>query len=134
MTVLRTNIFGLMLALMLLSACRTAPVVMDIVDAPVRSDKASLAMDDVEVAIKRAGSGLGWVMLSDAPGKMTGTLRLRSHVAVVGVTYDTSTYSIQYKESTNLDYDAAKGTIHPNYNGWIQNLDNAIQRELAALM
>jgi hypothetical protein len=107
---------------------------MDVVDAPVRSDKSSLTMDDVQAAIKRAGSGLGWVMLEDAPGKMTGTLRLRSHVAVVDVTYSTSTYSVKYRESTNLDYNAEKHTIHSNYNGWIQNLDNAIQRELAALM
>ena len=33
-----------------------------------------------------------------------------------------------------LDHAASKGTIHKNYNGWIQNLDNAIQRELSALM
>ena len=61
-------------------------------------------------------------------------MRLRTHVAIVDVTYDTSTYSIQYVDSTNLNYNESKGTIHKNYNGWIQNLENAIQRELSALM
>jgi hypothetical protein len=64
---------------------------------------------------------------------MTGTLRLRTHVAVVGVDYDPSKYSIRYKDSTNLRYDAETGVIHKNYNSWIQNLDAAIQRELANL-
>jgi len=72
-------------------------------------------------------------MLDDRPGKITGTLRLRTHTAVVNVIYDTSKYSIRYQSSIDLDYNAEKGTIHKNYNGWIQNLDAAIQRELANL-
>jgi len=72
-------------------------------------------------------------MLDDRPGKITGTLRLRTHTAVVNVIYDTSKYSIRYQSSIDLDYNAEKGTNHKNYNGWIQNLDAAIQRELANL-
>ena len=40
-------------------------------------------------------------------------------------------YSIDYKNSLNLKYDSTKNTIHKNYNGWIQNLDNAIQVQLS---
>lgn len=130
----RLNIIAVVLTLLLATACRTAPVVMDVVDSPVQSDKTGVTMDDVQGAIKRAGSSLGWVMLSEGPGMMEGTLNLRKHVAIVEISYDTSKYSVRYKESTNLNYDPEKNTIHPNYNGWVQNLDNAIKRELAALM
>ena len=40
-------------------------------------------------------------------------------------------YSINYKDSTNLDYDGTN--IHRNYNGWIANLDRAIKTQLATL-
>ena len=56
---------------------------------------------------------------------------MRSHVAVVDVTYTTKAYSIRYKDSTNLGYDGEG--IHPNYNGWIDRLDAAIRAELLKL-
>ena len=59
---------------------------------------------------------------------MTGTLALRTHVAVVDIQFDSKTYSIKYKDSTNLDYTG--NSIHKNYNGWIENLDNAIRVQL----
>ena len=133
MTISRSFVLAGVLALALLTACATPTPVRNVSDAPVRTDKASVTQENVRNAIKRAGAGLGWVMLDDGPGQMTGTLHLRTHTAVVDITYNTSTYSIQYKSSTNLDYNAEKGTIHRAYNGWIKNLDTAIQRELAAL-
>lgn len=77
------------------------------------------------------------------PGHIIGTLNLRSHQAVVDIPYNTRVYSILYKSSKNLlrDYpvrsrldvvDVAEG-IHPNYNGWIENLDNAIRTQFIAI-
>jgi len=129
----RFTMLAYVLATLLVTGCAPTPV-RNVVDAPVVSNKASLSLDDVRIAITHAGASLGWIMIEQAPGKIKGTLKLRSHTAIVDVTYDTSTYNIQYVDSTNLDYSASKGTIHKNYNGWIRNLDNAIQRELAALM
>ena len=88
-------------------------------------------MDDMQKAIVRAGAGLGWQMKVAEPGLIVGTLRLRSHMAVVDIKYDTKAYSITYKDSSNLDYDGAN--IHKNYNGWVQNLDNAIRVQIANL-
>jgi hypothetical protein len=128
----RSTLLGCVVAGLLLIGCAPATV-RNVSDAPVKTNKHPVTMEEVDAAIKRAGTGLGWAMLDDGPGKITGTLRLRTHVAVVVVTYDTAKYSIQYKDSTNLNYDPKKNTIHKNYNGWIQNLDNAIQRELSAI-
>jgi hypothetical protein len=115
------------LGFLALAGCRTAPI-HDVVAAPVVSTKAQTTQS-VEAAIIRAGSGLGWRMAPQGPGRMTGTLALRTHVAVVDIQFDSKTYSIKYKDSTNLDYTG--NSIHKNYNGWIENLDNAIRVQLA---
>src|SRR5262245_20344282 len=73
------------------AGCRIAPV-MDVVEAPVEANKAVTAAD-VEKAIVRAGSGLGWRIRSVKPGLMEGTLNLREHTAVVDIPYTTKTYS-----------------------------------------
>jgi len=114
--------------LLLLGGCRTADLY-NVRGAPGSSKAVSLG--DVETAIRRAGHRLGWQIVPQGPGRAEGTLVLREHRAVVDITYDTKSYSILYKDSSNLNYDGK--TIHSNYNGWIQNLDKAISKELLAL-
>jgi hypothetical protein len=63
-----------------------------------------------------------------SPGTIRGMLNIRSHQAVVLITFNEKEYSINYESSQDLDY--YQGQIHKNYNSWIRNLDNAIQREL----
>jgi hypothetical protein len=86
---------------------------------------------EVEKAVVRAGTALGWKMQPTKPGHVLGTLNLRSHTAIVDVTYDTRTYNITYKDSVELNYDGTN--IHKNYNGWIQNLDKGIRAQLLNL-
>ena len=106
----------------------TTRAVRNVDNQPVVTTGHPATMADVERAIMRAGQGLGWVMTQVKPGVMTGRLELRSHIAVVEITYDTRTFSIRYKDSTNLDY--ANGNIHKNYNGWIDNLEREIRANL----
>ena len=117
---------------LLIVGCRIAPVY-NVSGDPITSSKSNLTMDDVSKAIVRAGAGLGWQMQETRPGHMIGTLNLRTHVAVVDITYDTRSFSIAYKDSTNLQYDAAQGQIHKNYNGWVQHLENGIRTQLSLL-
>jgi hypothetical protein len=112
--------------------CRIAPIYNVNGDA-IAANKPNLTMSDVRGAIIQAGAELGWQMKPTAPGIIVGTLQLRDHVAVVDITYDTKSYSINYKDSSNLQYDAAKGEIHKNYNGWIQNLESRIRAKLLAI-
>ena len=81
-------------------------------------------------AIRSAGKSLGWKINRIRPGVAQGKLYLRKHIAVIRINYSKYSYSIKYVKSTNLKYNAAKQTIHTNYNGWIQNLDNAINARL----
>ena len=125
-SMLRARTFWLAVVVGLLVAC-TQPI-RNVTDAPV--PKAGLTDEQMAAAIKRAGAGMGWAMTEKGPGKMEATLNLRMHVAVVDIAYNPKTYSITYKDSTNLEYDAKGAKIHKNYNGWIQNLDNAIKVQL----
>ena len=117
-------------ALILVAAgCRGAVPVYNVTEAPVAASKPNPSLDDVGKAVQRAGATLGWQMKQTKPGHMLGTLNLRKHVAVVDVNYSAQSYSVNYKDSTELDYDGQN--IHPNYNGWIQNLDKAIKAQLS---
>jgi len=112
-----------------LGACRSAPIYN--VESAVMSTPADATLDDVTAAIKRAGAGLGWQMIDDGPGKLTGKLFLRSHIAIVAISFDTTQFSIAYHDSTNLKYDGR--LIHKNYNGWVQNLEKAILAQATAI-
>jgi hypothetical protein len=115
-------------AAFLAAGCRTAPIY-NVKDAPVSVATGQTAtLNTVEQAIIRAGNGLGWQMKVEKPGLIVGTLNLRTHTAVVDIPFTASTYSIVYKSSVNLDQQGDK--IHENYNGWVQNLDQAIRRQL----
>ncbi|MDR1461138.1 MAG: hypothetical protein LBI78_05785 [Campylobacteraceae bacterium] len=88
-----------------------------------------LTTAQVEKAILQAGVQRNWRMQKVKDGLITGTLALRTHVAIVDIKYNTSSYSITYKNSTDLGYDGIN--IHKNYNSWIRNLDNSIQLYLS---
>ncbi|HTE15212.1 MAG TPA: hypothetical protein VK642_09060 [Burkholderiales bacterium] len=114
---------------LMMAGCKQMPV-LNIASAPVVSPKQA-SLQDVERSIMRAGAQLGWQLVPRGPGQIEGTLALRTHKAVVDITYDTKAYNIKYKDSSNLNYDGSN--IHSNYNGWIQNLDKGIRTQLSLL-
>ena len=118
-------------ALVALAACTSAPI-RNVSDAPVVTGSGkALNADQVRVAIIGAGTGLGWTMAATTPGLVTGRIALRGHTASIDVRYTPTTYSIAYKDSTNLDF--GNGQIHKNYNGWIENLNRDIRANLMAM-
>jgi hypothetical protein len=113
--------------------CRGGGQIYQVKDAPIQTATGKEpSMEDVQKAIIAAGVGLGWQMQVAKPGEIIGTLNVRSHQAVVSIPYTTKQYSILYKDSNNLKYNAEKQTIHENYSGWIQRLDGAIRSRLTA--
>ncbi len=121
------------LVFVIMTGCRGATPLYQVKDAPVQSATGKgLSMEDVQKAIIAAGVGLGWQMAVAKPGEIIGTLNIRSHQAVVSIPYTTKNYSILYKDSSNLKYDAQTQMIHINYTGWIKRLDGAIRSQLSA--
>lgn len=112
------------------AACRTAPIY-NVPESALPTSGRAVSLGEVTQAIQNAGAGLGWQMREVRPGHMIGTLALRTHLAVVDVVYDTDSFSITYKDSSNLNHDGTQ--IHSNYNGWIQNLEQAIRARVAAI-
>ncbi len=116
-----------------LVGCRGGGLIYQVKEAPVQTATGKQpSLEDVQKAIIAAGVGLGWQMAVAKPGEIIATLNLRSHQAVVTIPHTTKTYSILYKDSTNLKYNAEKQTIHENYSAWIQRLDGAIRSRLTA--
>jgi hypothetical protein len=127
------RLLGVLMAVSVLAVagCTTAAIY-NVENAPVMVPPGkTVTMNDVQTAILRAGGALGWQITPDTPGHLTGRLALRTHVAVVDIAHDTNSYSIRYRESTNLQ--AEGGMIHKNYNGWIQNLEKGIRTQLQLL-
>jgi hypothetical protein len=119
------------LAAAALVACSTLAPIQNVNNVAV-SNSATKALDAEQVrgAIVRAGATLGWIMKDAGPGRLNGTLILRTHTAEVQIPYSENSYSIVYKSSINLQ--EGNGNIHRNYNGWIQNLNRGINAQLAA--
>ncbi|WP_019559007.1 hypothetical protein [Thioalkalivibrio sp. ALE12] len=119
-------------ALIALAGCRGTVPVQDISDTTVTNvDGDRPSAEQMERAIRTAGASLGWRMEEAEPGLLEGRLSLRDHVAVVEIPFAAGEYSIRYKDSANLNYE--DGNIHPNYNNWIQNLDNQIRAQISSL-
>ena len=121
------------LVLVAMIGCRGGANIYQVKDAPIQTASGkALSMEEVRKEIVAAGVAAGWQMAVSKPGEILGTLNIRSHQAVVSIPYTTKTYSILYKDSMNLKYDAEAQTIHENYASWIQRLDGAIRTRLAA--
>ena len=127
---MRHIIVAALAALAITGCARTAPLT-NIENVQVVAANSKPTSAQVRQAIMTAGTALGWKMEDAGPGKMLGTLNLRTHKAVVDIPYSATSYSILYKSSENLN--EANGTIHSNYVGWVQNLDRAIRTELTRL-
>jgi hypothetical protein len=97
---------------------------------------AGLSDKAVAKAVRVGVSQRGWAITKEEPGYMEATLHLRTHMARIGITYDTRQVKIRYLESENLDYTMKNGVpqIHRNYLSWISNvvLDINVQLQAAA--
>lgn len=118
-------------ATMAQAGCMRCDPILNVSDAPVTSASGkALTVDQVKSAVIRAGAALGWQMKEEGAGRITATLLIRKHTAVIEIPHSPTSYSITYKSSVNLD--EADGQIHKNYNGWIQNLTRGINAQLSA--
>jgi hypothetical protein len=124
-------VFSIAMAIAMVG-CATSKPISDVIDVPVVPGSGkTLTRTQVATAVERAGRYLGWQMSADGPGLFTARLALRHHIAVVEIEHDDRTYSIRYRDSTNLD--AKDGDIHRAYNRWVQRLRQEIRKELELL-
>ncbi len=131
---MRRTLLGVVLTgfvLVVALGCRHGPIV-DLADAKIPAVAGEArTLDEVTKGIVSAGKNLGWSMKIENPGNISGQLWLRGKMLAVDIPYTTSTYSILYKDSANLDYNPESKIGHTNISGWMRNLHLAIQREFA---
>ena len=121
--------------MMLLGVAAVAPIAVAsevLVDPQPISVPPGLSEKAVAKSIRLGVAQRGWVVSRQDPGYMEATLNIRSHVAKVGITYDTKSIQIRYIDSTNLHYEVKKGVrrIHGNYLKWINNIVKDISVQL----
>jgi len=113
-------------------AARTAALV-NYDDLPIQSsDGKALSGDQIRKAIIQGGATRQWAATVKPGNIVQLTYNRGKYTAVVEVKYTAKAYSIHYVDSTDLNYsmEGGKQVIHPNYNGWIQNLRQAIDVQL----
>jgi len=126
------NILSVAIFIVFVVGCVGAVPIQNIENVPIVTASGNDAsLKQVEEVIKRVGIKRGWIMKMQGKGHIVGTLFLRKHMAEVDIIYDTKSYSINYKDSKELNY--AEGAIHPSFNKWVAYLDRDIKVELSLL-
>lgn len=115
-------------------------------------------IDQVKEAILSAAKTKEWMIGYQPDGKLLLTLKVRNkHTVVVEIAYAADSYSLQYRDSINMNFSKTppyretnrggnaggyyspsnvdserdqKPVIHPAYNTWVAELVKAIQMEL----
>lgn len=90
------------------------------------------SLGDVNKAIKKALIGRSWEITDQRNGEINAVLRVRSHKAVIRISYDREGMKIWYVNSSNLLYREKRGIryIHRNYYRWIRNVQADILAHL----
>lgn len=134
------------LALLALLGCNSAPVrITNFENQPInRLYNQSISLDEIRVDVRMATLKAGWnVAAGDTPGHLTAVRFDGDKSATVEVLYDTHKYSIQYTDSTGLEYQngctektpggpiKVQGKcISPTYNEWVMELGSALALKL----
>ena len=115
----------LLLSGIFMAGCRSFPPVHNIEHQFVGVHN----QQEVEKVIVSAGMrARGWQISKVKEGLLLGTFTIRAHQLTVDIPYTADEYSILYKDSENLRYNAKKNTIHPRYNRAVANLARAINQ------
>jgi len=93
-----------------------------------RADGSQHTVKEVKEAILDACAKLQWGAVEEKPGLIKASLDIRTHHAEIDINYSSRTYFISYVDSYNLRYN--NGYIHKNYNLWVTDLSNLIDRNL----
>jgi len=114
---------------MLLIGCSGQPIYnLENEYVPTGINGESASLEQVKKAIIVGSKKRGWSPRVVKSGVIESRLLVRSHRAVVEISYSENSYSIRYVDSSNLDY--KNGKIHKKYNLWVAKLSSSIQREL----
>lgn len=130
MTYLR--LLTVMLCLLVPLQARAGQPINDLLDVrvPAKLDGSAYSVEEVRRAIIAGTQRRGWTPRLEGGSKIIASILVRSkHYAEVEIAFTATSYSITYRDSRELDYDKDSREIHRNYNKWVSNLSESIQKE-----
>ncbi|WP_376693193.1 hypothetical protein [Wenzhouxiangella sp. EGI_FJ10409] len=127
----KRNLLLLFVVMFWLIGCATTAPVLESprqVSVPAAADAG-----DVEDAVIDALRTRGWAVAERSDGRIVADLNVRAHFARIDIRYDADSVTLEYVDSRNLEYEVVEGEerIHGNFNSWMTNLVNDIQRSLS---
>lgn len=99
-------------------------------EVPALKDGARIAVADVEQAILDACKRRRFDAKVETPGTIVARWTHGSHWFDVAIAFTDSTYTIRYKDSARMDYNAAKRRIDDSYNEYVAGLNEHIEADL----
>ena len=99
----------------------------------LRASGQPASAEQIRAALQAAGAARGWQITPAGNGKALAVLNVRGkHSVSTEITYGPGKYSIKYRDSNNMNYEAGDGagTIHPKYNAWVQTLIDDTRMQL----
>jgi hypothetical protein len=140
--IMRIGTLALAAALCLLTraAWPANEVIPGFADLPIKTaNGAPPSASEVRDSITYAGSVTvrRWHMTDAGPGKLIGRLevpaRRRTHIVVVEILYSPTSYSINYINSSHMNFNPSERTIHSSYGVWVGELVTTIDRNVGNL-
>lgn len=103
----------------------------DIIDreVPALKDGTRIPLADVEWAIRNACARRKFATTVIKPGLMMASYVNSGHSFEVTIPYSDTSYSVRYKSSERMDYDAGRQRIDDSYNEWLAALREHIEAD-----
>ena len=118
------------LVVLTLSGCYRAPIY-SVNSVPLADIESVPPLKTIEREIVYAANTLGWSVKRIDDNALAAELILRQHRATVRIDFTAEVFSVVYVDSRNLRHN--ESGIHPNYNDWVRNLEQAIKARVAQL-
>jgi len=102
---------------------------------PTKYDGTQFSLEEVQAAIIEGCAARGWSAALESEGVISASIVVRAkHLAQITIPFSSSSFSLLYVASENLDYDPDRNTIHRNYNKWVLKLSRTIGQKLQTLL
>lgn len=116
------------------SAARAPEPIVNYTDVPITTGSGKvLTTDEVKQGIRAVAERRRWLVTEQPDGKMIASLSWNRdrHSMFVEIAYKPQSYSLTYRDSINLNYATVDGqpSIHPRYNGYVNEMKEAIRIE-----
>jgi hypothetical protein len=131
-----SSLFGVLGLVLVFASPRLAHAdpIQDYVDQPIstKSNGTAFTTAEVQEILVKAAIARRWVPRVDGPGKLTASVLVRGkHYAEVTIPFSSTSYSILYATSRELDANEKKRKIHGKYNQWVGSLNAEFSRAFA---